>query len=644
MRSTFSCRRLTFLPRAAKQIVLMANDCVLLALGAYLAFVTRFGFPFEPTGAQLFLIAVAPALAIPVFIRFGLYRAIIRYLAERAIWPIFQATAIASLFWVALVFLMDLYGAGGLPRSVPVIYWLLSTALITASRFGAKWLLHRAETGRRYSSSALIIGVGEPARQLAAALRSHSDTLVVGLVDPGGQLVGMDVTGLRVYGVEQIPALIDNYGVRQVVVSEPGLDPRQRRQLARLLGRLPVSTRMLPPIADLTAGKYLVSALRNVEIDDLLGRSPVPPDMGLLRAAVEGRRIMVTGAGGSIGAELCRTIAGCDPQCIVLFEIGEFALYEIDRRLRQIASCPVVPVLGSVCDRAAVEKAMRDNAVDTVYHCAAYKHVPLLERNTLVAVENNVFGAETVAQAALAASVGRLVLISSDKAVRPANVMGATKRWAELIVHHYGALAAEAGGNTAFYLVRFGNVLGSNGSVVPLFREQIANGGPVTLTHEDMTRYFMSIREAAELIVQSGAIAQPGDTVLLEMGEPVRIRDLAENMILLAGLTLRNDENPRGDVAIEVTGVREGEKISEELFYDPSQAQPTQHPKIMRAPHKSRAPVDVPAGLHALRAALRTGDAEAVRRVLFGVIAAPCETPGTEPQPQPRLQPAPRPA
>ncbi|MBA8841935.1 nucleoside-diphosphate sugar epimerase/dehydratase [Ochrobactrum sp. RH2CCR150] len=615
-------QRLALLPRITKQIILMLSDCVLLLLSAYLAFVIRLGFVFTPSKAQLFLIMIAPVLTVPVFIRFGLYRAIIRYLAERAIWPIFQATAVAALFWVALVFLMELYGNAGLPRSVPLLYWLLSTVLITASRFGAKWLLRNAETGRTFTSSALIVGVGEPARQLATALRSHSDTMVVGFIDPDGQLRGMDIIGLRVYGAEEIPGLIENYGVKQVLVSEPSLDQKQRQDFARLLGRLPVNTRILPPIADLSAGKYLVSALRNIEIDDLLGRSPVPPDAELLREVVEGRRIMVTGAGGSIGSQLCRTIVQWNPECVVLFESSEFALYQIERQLRQLASCQIVPVLGSVRDRSYVEQALRDNRIDTVYHCAAYKHVPLVEKNPLIGICNNVFGTQDVAEAALATDVERMVLISSDKAVRPTNVMGATKRWAELVVYYYGLLAAQAGKEKAFYSVRFGNVLGSNGSVVPLFREQIANGGPITLTHEDMTRYFMSIKEAAELIVQSGAIAESGDTVLLEMGEPVKIRDLAENMILLAGLTVRNAENPAGDIAIEVTGIREGEKMYEELFYDPSQAQSTRHPKIMRAPKGNKAAVNVPESLQRLHAAMESGDVDAVRKILFSVIAS----------------------
>ncbi|MFC4626059.1 polysaccharide biosynthesis protein [Daeguia caeni] len=615
-------QRLAFLPRFTKQLILVVSDCILLALSAYFAFVVRLGFVFTPNRAQLFLILVAPLLAVPVFVRFGLYRAIIRYLAERAIWPIFQATAIAALFWVALVFLMELYGASGLPRSVPLIYWLFSTVLVAVSRFGAKWLLSTSERGKTYTSSALIIGVGDPARQLAAALRNHSETLVVGLVDPSGKLCGMDIVGLRVYAMTQVPSLIENYGINQIVVSEQNLDKEQRQYLARVLGRLPVKVRILPPITDLTAGRYLISAIRNIEIDDLLGRSPVPPDTAMLREVVEGRRIMVTGAGGSIGSHLCHTIAAWNPACIVLFEVSEFALYQIDRQLRTFASCPIIPVLGSVQDQASLEAALRAHKIDTLYHCAAYKHVPLVEKNELVGICNNVFGTLNVARAALESDVQRLVLISSDKAVRPANVMGATKRWAELIVAYYGQLAEEAGQDKLFYAVRFGNVLGSNGSVVPLFREQIANGGPITLTHENMTRYFMSIKEAAELIVQSGAIAETGDTVLLEMGEPVKIRDLAENMVLLAGLTLRTPENPNGDIAIEVTGIRDGEKMYEELFYDPSLAQSTSHPKILRAPRRRVSDHELPVKLQELADAVAAGDVQVARAILFGFIAS----------------------
>ncbi|PRD45986.1 polysaccharide biosynthesis protein [Phyllobacterium phragmitis] len=619
------CGKLSLLPRFSKQLILVSADFVILLLSVYLAYVLRLGFVFTPNSAQCLLMLTAPVLAIPVFLRFGLYRAIIRYLPERAIWPIFQAMAIGSLFWITLVFLTEMTGGEGVPRSVPLLYWLLSTILIASSRFGAKWLLRLGRNDKTYSHSALIVGAGEAGRQLATALRSHSDTFVLGFVDQDPALCGMDIVGLRVYPPEQIQSLIENHGITEVVISDPTLDSAQRRMLIAQLKGLPVNTRILPPIADLTRGKYLVSALRNIEIDDLLGRSPVPPDASLLRSMVEGKVIMVTGAGGSIGSELCRTVSHWSPARIVLYEMSEFALYQIDRKLREEARCEIVPLLGSVLDQELVERAIRENGVDTVYHCAAYKHVPLVEANPFEGIRNNVFGTAAVAEAVLATGIERMVLISSDKAVRPTNVMGATKRWAEFIVLHYSRMAAASGQDQFFSAVRFGNVLGSNGSVVPLFQEQIARGGPVTLTHEDMTRYFMSIREASELIVQSGALSETGDTVLLEMGEPVKIRDLAENMVLLAGLTVRNENNPEGDIAIEVVGIRDGEKLFEELFYDPSVAEITRHPKIMKARHNGMIVADLPAELERLRVAVAARDEERTRRILFGLIATASE-------------------
>ncbi|WP_210307021.1 polysaccharide biosynthesis protein [Paenochrobactrum gallinarii] len=617
---TALCKNIAKLPRRTKQLILISTDCILLLFSAYLAFAIRFSFFFQPNHSQLFLIFLVPAIALPVFIKYGLYRAIIRYLPERAIWSIFQASSAVALLWVTVIFLTELNGGRGAPRSVPLLYWLISTVLITSSRFSAKWILQRTTDNHNDYVKALIIGSGAAARQLATALRSHGRTRVYGFIDSNPATVGMDIIGLRVYAPDLIPSLIDNYGIDQVIISDPNLSAEERRQYANILGRQTVKTRILPPIADLSAGKYLISALRNVEIDDLLGRSPVPPDQALLSEVVQGKTIMVTGAGGSIGRELCQAIVNLSPKRLVLFEVSEFALYEAERHLQALNLCEIIPVLGTVLDRAEVEKTIRDHAVNIVYHCAAYKHVPLVEKNPIIGVRNNVIGTVNIAQAAVAAKVDRLVLISSDKAVRPTNIMGATKRWAELIIYQYGEIARISNPKSSFYSVRFGNVLGSNGSVVPLFREQISRGGPVTLTHEKMTRYFMSIKEAAELILQSGGVAQTGDTILLEMGDPIRIRDLAENMILLAGLTLKDTNNPQGDIAIEVTGIRPGEKMFEELFYDPQLVQVTRHPKIMRSPRGQKANIDIYEALDRLNSAIASNDHETLREVLFSII------------------------
>ncbi|WP_343802926.1 nucleoside-diphosphate sugar epimerase/dehydratase [Paenochrobactrum glaciei] len=608
------------LERRTKQLILAITDCLLLLISAYLAFSLRLGFPFQPNQSQLLLMITVPFLALPVFIKYGLYRAIIRYLPERAIWSIFQACSAVALLWVTVIFLTELNGGRGAPRSVPLLYWLISTVLITSSRFSAKWILQHTTNSYKDFAKALIVGSGAPARQLATALRSHGQTRVYGFIDNNPAIIGMDIAGLRVYAPDRIPSLIENYGIDQVVISDPSLSAAERRQYANMLGRQAVKTRILPPIADLSAGKYLISALRNVEIDDLLGRSPVPPDQSLLSEVVQSKTIMVTGAGGSIGRELCRAIVNLSPKRLVLFEVSEFALYEAERHLQALNICEIIPVLGTVLDRAEVEKTIRDHGVNIVYHCAAYKHVPLVEKNPIIGVRNNVIGTVNVAQAAVSAKVERLVLISSDKAVRPTNIMGATKRWAELIIYQYGEIAQISNPKSSFYSVRFGNVLGSNGSVVPLFREQISRGGPVTLTHEKMTRYFMSIKEAAELIIQSGGVAQTGDTILLEMGEPIRIRELAENMILLAGLTIKDPKNPQGDIAIEVTGIRPGEKMFEELFYDPQLVQTTRHPKIMRSPRGQKANIDIYEALDRLNNALASNDHETLREVLFSII------------------------
>jgi FlaA1/EpsC-like NDP-sugar epimerase len=384
-----------------------------------------------------------------------------------------------------------------------------------------------------------------------------------------------------------------------------------------------VKIRSLPAISDLVTGKYLVNQLREIEIGDLLGRSSVPP-MPELFAYLKGRTILVTGAGGSIGSELCRLIIRWGPAKLVMLDSSEFALYGIDRALRGVGDCELVPVLGSVTDRELIDHTIRTQGVEVIFHAAAHKHVPLVETNPIEGIRNNVFGTLTVAASALELGVERFVLISSDKAVRPSNVMGATKRWSELIIRQHSLLADARGQQQSFSAVRFGNVLGSNGSIVPLFKEQISEGGPVTVTHPDMTRYFMSIAEAAELIVQAGAMAEGGDVFLLEMGEPVRILDLAHNMIRLAGLHVRDATRPDGDIDIAFIGVRPGEKMFEELFYDAATSTPTEHPKILRAARRNRTAATIQNALDDLNAAVTVRDAEAARRILFDFIDATC--------------------
>lgn len=607
-------------PRFWKRVLLISFDFCALMFALWGSYALRYAdWTPQITEERLLLGVVAPLIAVPVFIRLGLYRAVLRYLPDTAIWTILRAMVVSTTIWVILVFLTAMAGRDIVPRSVPFFYFAIGVLFIGGSRFAAKFILSSGTGILRDEQPVLIYGAGPSSVQLATVLRGHGKRYVVGLVDDDPQHHGRDVGGYRVFPPNQLPRLIEKYGIKEIILAMSSIPANRRQAVISLVSGLGVRIRTLPDITDLVDGRYLVNQIREIEIDELLGRSFVPPDQNLLRNVLQDKVIMVTGAGGSIGSELCRLIVQWKPKCLVLFEANEFALYNIDRELRAGGHCKVLPVLASVRNTAHVEAAIVRNGVEVVYHAAAHKHVPLVEANALEGIGNNVFGTLSVAEVALAAGVEKFVLISSDKAVRPTNVMGATKRWAELIVRKKALEASSRGGRQNFCAVRFGNVLGSNGSVVPLFREQIANGGPVTVTDPDMTRYFMSIQEASELIVQASAMSEGGDTFLLDMGEPVRIGDLAENMIRLAGFSIGNEVNSPGSIEIKVTGIRPGEKLFEELFYDVSNALKTRHPKIMRA-EASNSSRDVTEALKILEAAVLNGDEALARSILFDFI------------------------
>ena len=612
--------RIGNMPRFWKRIIIVTFDVCALSFALWASFGLRFGTWTPPTTLDQYLVILtAPLVSIPIFIRFGLYRAVIRYLPERALWTIVQAISLATICWVLLVFLSELSGRMVFPRSIPILYWAFAVVLIGGSRFLAKKLLWSVGGRRLKDQPIAIYGAGESGAQLANALRQQGTHFIVAFLDDQASLHGRDVAGIRVFPPSALPMLIQQYGVHEVILSIPTLTSERRRKLVMDISQHGLKIRTLPPITDLISGKYLVSQIREIDIDELLGRSSVPPDQSLLRDMVAGKTIMVTGAGGSIGSELCRLITKLAPQRLVLFEANEFALYNIERELKADNDIAIVPVLGSITDRRTVARALDTTGVQVVFHAAAHKHVPLVEANALEGIRNNVLGTRTVAEAAFDAGVASFVLISSDKAVRPTNVMGATKRWAEFIVQLQALKAAEGKTGQRFSAVRFGNVLGSNGSVVPLFKEQIAHGGPLTLTDPAMTRYFMSIHEAAELIVQAGSLSAGGDVFLLDMGEPVLIKDLAENMIRLAGLTVRNEASPDGDIELVAVGKRPGEKMYEELFYDDSMAGPTRHSKIMRASGDLQNK-DVVGALTQLAAALDAENEIEARRILFAFI------------------------
>jgi FlaA1/EpsC-like NDP-sugar epimerase len=607
-------------PRWVKQAILISADVVALSAAMWASFAIRLGTWVVPvTTDQVLLALTAPAVALPVFIRMGLYRAVIRYLPERALWTMVKATTLAALAWVLFVFLAELSGKIVIPRSVPIIYWMLASGVVVGSRFLAKRLLWQSD--RSASKSAVVIyGAGRSGAELLSAMRSQSGKTVVAFLDDNTSLHGREVGGVRIYSPDYLPTLTEEYGVREVILSLPSLPTARRQEIVAKVAGHGIKVTTLPSITELVAGKYLVSQIREIDIDELLGRSSVPADNDLLETMIRGKTIMVTGAGGSIGSELCRLIARWAPQRLVLFEANEFALYNIDRELRDVPDLAVVPILASVTDTARVAFAISHYDVKVLFHAAAHKHVPMVEANALEGIRNNVVGTKTVVDLAFEHGVENFVLISTDKAVRPTNVMGATKRWAELIVRQKAIHARASGSLQRFSAVRFGNVLGSNGSVVPLFKEQIAHGGPLTLTDRAMTRYFMSIHEAAELIVQAGALSESDDIFLLDMGEPVLIYDLAVNMIKLSGLSVRDEATPSGDIEIVTVGKRPGEKLFEELFYDDANANATRHPKILRAIGSDAVDRDIMEALKHLLLALDNQDESEARRVLFSVI------------------------
>jgi FlaA1/EpsC-like NDP-sugar epimerase len=596
-------------------------DCMCLCLAIWASYALRLS-DLSPaiTPERVTLSLLANVVAIPIFIRLGLYRSVIRYLPEAAIWTIIRAMMIATITWVIIIFLMEMAGQGIVPRSVPFLYFVLGTLLIGSTRFAAKWILSAGTGMRRDEEPIFIYGAGATAAQLARALRGHGNRFVMGLIDDDPANHGRDVAGYRVFPPNDLPRLVERYGIREIVLSMSSI-PAETRQavIARVTG-LGIKVRSVPDISDIVDGRFIVNQIREIEIDELLGRSFVPPDKNLLSSALTGKTVMVTGAGGSIGSELCRLIATWKPAKLVLLESSEYALYRIEQELANTGGPQIVPVLGSVTDERLVRRTIRNQRIDVLYHAAAHKHVPLVEANVLEGIRNNVFGTLTLAQTAKEEDVASFVLISSDKAVRPTNVMGATKRWAELIVRQLAHQARTTTSQQTFCAVRFGNVIGSNGSVVPLFKQQIAKGGPVTVTDPDMTRYFMSIPEAAELIVQAGTLSEGGDVFLLDMGEPVRIGDLAENMIRLAGFKVRGLENPDSGIAIEVIGKRPGEKPFEELFYNRDHAMPTKHPKIMRADASTIGSMNLTAALQALKTAVDHENETDARQVLFDLI------------------------
>lgn len=578
------------LPRRQKQVVIAASDAVIIPFSLWIAFVLRQEHLVLPDGETVWLFILAPLLAIPVFIRLGLYRAITRYLGVQATMTVFKSVVLYLALFALAVFLLNLK----IPRSVLVAHGILTLIFVGATRLIARdffsKLQLRGRTATNERRNVLIYGAGSAGVQLASALEFSRELRPAAFVDDSPSLNNQMINGLKVHAPELLEDLLLNHSITEVLLAMPSAPRSRRNEIMRLLERFAVSVRSLPGLDELARGSVKIADLRDVGIEDLLGRDPVPVDTALLKRNVTGKAIMVTGAGGSIGAELCHQIMRLQPKRLVLFERNEFSLYSIEKDLLNLSkdttdehSFELIPVLGSVTDRHRLERVLTRFKIETVFHAAAYKHVPMVEKNPAEGVYNNIFGTWRAAQAALACNVETFVLISTDKAVRPTNTMGTTKRFAEMILQ---SLAAHSPEKTRFTMVRFGNVLGSSGSVVPLFREQIRQGGPVTVTDPRITRYFMTIPEAAQLVIQAGAMGNDGDVFVLDMGEPVKILDLAKRMIHLSGMSVRDEDNPDGDIEIIFTGLRPGEKMYEELLIGDNVIE-TAHPRIRRANEES---------------------------------------------------------
>ena len=614
---------LSGLQRRTKRLVMRISDVIAVAVAAVAAhWLANVWVLTVPELAATTLIVTA--VAVPAFATVGLYRSIVRFMGLDLVVMAFKGVLVS-----ALVVLVVSAAWTAWPEAVRVtlVFFALALVYVAGSRFAVR-LFFQAQ--RVPGDRVIIYGAGAAGAQLASAISGGQDYVPVAFVDDNASQIGTVVSGLEVYAPAELPRLVSELGASRVLLAMPSASRGRRRRILSRLEELSVHVQTLPDFSDLISGHARVDEIREVDVADLLGRDPVPPNEQLFAACIHQRSVLVTGAGGSIGSELCRQILKQSPKRLLLLEISEAALYLIDRELRRVATSDklpteIIPLLGSAHHRNRVRDVLRAYAVDTVYHAAAYKHVPLVEHNMIEGVHNNVFGTLHTAQACIEAGVSSFVLVSTDKAVCPTNVMGATKRLSELVLQGLN----DRGCPTNFSMVRFGNVLASSGSVVPLFREQIRAGGPVTVTHPEIIRYFMTIPEAAQLVIQAGSMAQGGDVFVLDMGKPVRIKDLAEKMIHLMGLTVKHDDNPEGDIEIQYTGLRPAEKLYEELLIG-NNVMGTEHPMIMRAEEDLLAWTELQPVLDELWESCMALDCERARQLLLTTVAGYTPTVGLE--------------
>jgi FlaA1/EpsC-like NDP-sugar epimerase len=610
--------RLNNFSRFQKQIIAILADLFFLPL----AFCVAIWLRFDSTDVEIFrpyffLIVLAPLISIPIFIRLGLYRAVIRFIDHKIIYVVVAGVSLSVAILVGVAGFTNFMA--GLSRGVFGIYWIGTIMYVAASRFVARSYVSYL-IGNTKGVRVAIYGAGAAGNQLAVALKNSHDYRPVAFIDDNKELHGATIAGIRVYGPNALPDLVADKSIRQVLLALPSLSKQQQRRILDTLEPLKIKTLVTPPIKSLLNGAEQVQNLREIDIEDLLGRDAVDPDHPLMAESIEGKSVMVTGAGGSIGSELCRQILQHRPARLILVEMSEYALYAIEQELRNTLKTmghemALLPFLVSVLDSRTCKKILSTFQVQLVFHAAAYKHVPLVEHNPIEGIRNNVFGTLSMARAAIDAGVASFVLVSTDKAVRPTNVMGATKRLAELILQAFSRDQKV----TRFSMVRFGNVLGSSGSVVPLFRRQILAGGPITITHPDITRYFMTIPEAAQLVLHAGAMGHGGDVFVLDMGEPVKIVDLAKRMVHLSGREIETDVEIDDGIRIDFIGLRPGEKLYEELLIGDN-VEGTDHPLILRAKEKEIPWAQLQDLLTELEKACDSFDQEEVRAILLRAV------------------------
>lgn len=617
-------RRFLSLSRFHKQLIMLCADVVMLFFALWASFSMRLGLLYVPVKSEYWLFIIAPVIAIPIFIQLGLYRAIIRYIGFRALWTIIKAVTLYAVIWSGVVFYV---GVEGIPRSIAIINWLAAILLIGGSRMAVRWWFAGIEVfgpaPQKLKRNVVIYGAGTAGIQLASVLGYSKEYNPVAFLDDKNDLHKNTINALRVYSIKELDKLIPKLDVDEIFLAIPSASHTTRKRVIQLLEPYPVHVRTLPSMTEVADGRIKLEDIKEIDLEDLLGRDSVSPDKALFDSCIKNKQVLVTGAGGSIGSELCRQILSRGPKKLILFEQSEYNLYRIEQEFKQLIKkqqwqTDLVAILGCVTNERRVSEVLSHYSVDTIYHAAAYKHVPLVELNVVEGVRVNTLGTYTVAESALRHNVSTFILISTDKAVRPTNVMGASKRFSELTLQ---ALATQST-KTKFSMVRFGNVLGSSGSVVPLFREQIMQGGPVTVTHPDIIRYFMTIPEAAQLVIQAGAMGAEGsggDVFVLDMGEPVKINDLAIKMIHLMGFTVKNENMPDGDIEIEYSGLRPGEKLYEELLIGDN-VTGTVHPRIMRAEEDAYSWEEIQTYLERLKQAINCLDSEEVRQLLIEVV------------------------